>query len=192
MWIAGHLTAGLDARHAEPQSQLQSGHPRKGIPSFIFASLCPQNPRSQAQHNSKHRLFLRRTFCRVLGSELERGAYFFRFLLCLFVICLCFCGSCSCVVPTTLLSGAACWFLLLAFCSLLSASFFLLLLFFCFLLSALYRFCFLLVAFGFMRCAFYVLLVLLSACFAFCFYVFWTESRTVATKQLPLLLLLLL
>ena len=90
------------------------------------------------------------------------------------------------MVPTALLSGSACWFLLFAFCSLLSASLFLLVLFlllaFCFLsllLSAccfwLHAFCFLLSVscFGFLP-------------FAFCFYVFWTESKNRCNKAIAI------
>ena len=125
-------------------------------------------------------------------SETSPWVPFFNdFLVFLFVIFFCFCGSCSCVA--TLLSGSACWFLLLAFCSLLAASLFLLLLF-CFLLSALYHFCFLHVAFGFMFFAFCVFsllsVFLLSAfCFlllAFCFYVFWTESKNGCNKTIAI------
>ena len=112
-----------------------------------------------------------------------------------------FCGSCSRVVPIALLSGSACWFLLLAFCfcSLLSASLFLLLLFlllaFCSLSLLLSAGCFwldavllslscFLSAFCFLLFAFYVLL--------FAFMCFGQKARTVATKLLLLLLLLLL
>ena len=96
-----------------------------------------------------------------------------------------FCGSCSCVVSIALLSGSACWFLLLAFCFLLIAFCFCC---FCFLLSALYRFCFLLVAFSLMRFAFCVLF-LLSAFVLFAFMCFGQKARKVATKLLLLLLL---
>ena len=74
----------------------------------------------------------------------------------------------------------------LRFCLLVFASCFLLPSFcfccFCFLLSALYRFCFLLVAFGFMLVAFCVFFLLS----AFCFYTFWTESKNGCNKTVAI------
>ena len=76
------------------------------------------------------------------------------------------------MVPTALLSGSACWFLLLAF--LLFAP--------CFLLSLASAFCLLLLASCFLlsvSCSCFLL-------FAFCFYVFWTESKNGCNKTIAI------
>ena len=90
------------------------------------------------------------------------------------------------MVPTALLSGYACWFLLLAFCFLLLA--------FCFPLSAIaaFAYCFLLSLASAFCLLFLALCFLLSvSCFcfllfAFCFYVFWTESKNGCNKTIAI------